>query len=120
MYLNSFQAYVAYENFKKLPAKMQRLQEVRGIYNEALGYSNASSHLYRIAVKDNKAKMKELREKGIVTGVHYDASHLNPVYNQGKRYACPKSEAVSTTTLSIPFNEKLTDKEIKYIIECVK
>ena len=120
MYLNSFQAYVAYENFKKLPAKMKRLQEVRAIYNESLGYDNTSSHLYRIVVKDNKSKMKELKEKGITTGIHYEATHLNPVYNQGNKFACPVSEAIASTTLSIPFHEKLTDKEIKHIIECVK
>ena len=120
MYLNSFQAYVAYENFKKLPAKMQRLQEVREMYNEALGYDNTSSHLYRIVVKNNQAKMRELKEKGIVTGIHYEASHLNPIYNGGESFHCPMSEAVATTTLSIPFHEKLTDSEIKHIIECVK
>jgi len=120
MYLNSFQATVVSENLKKLPAKMQRLQEVREMYNEALGYNNTSSHLYRIVTKDNKSKMQELREKGITTGIHYDAAHLNPVYNNGQKFACPLSEAVATTTLSIPFNEALTNKQIKYIIECVR
>ena len=120
MYLNSFQATVVSENLKKLPAKMQRLQEVREMYNEALGYNNTSSHLYRIVTKDNKEKMKELKEKGIVTGIHYEASHLNPVYNNGHKFACPLSEAIATTTLSIPFNEALTDKEVNYIIDCVK
>ena len=61
-----------------------------------------------------------VRKKGIVTGIHYEASHLNPVYNGDIKFACPLSEAVAATTLSIPFNEKLTDKEIKHIIECVK
>ena len=120
MYLNSFQATVVSENLKKLPAKMQRLQEVREMYNEALGYNNTSSHLYRIVTKDNKSKMQELREKGITTGIHYEAAHLNPVYNNGQKFACPLSEAVATTTLSIPFNEALTNKQIKYIIECVR
>ena len=120
MYLNSFQATVVSENLKKLPAKMQRLQEVREMYNEALGYNNTSSHLYRIVTKDNKSKMQELREKGIVTGVHYEAAHLNPVYNNGQKFACPLSEAIAATTLSIPFNEVLTNKQIKYIIECVR
>ena len=99
---------------------MQRLQEVREMYNDALGYNNTSSHLYRIVTKDNKAKMQELKEKGVVTGIHYEAAHLNPVYNSGQKFACPLSEAIATTTLSIPFNEALTDKEIKYIIDCVK
>lgn len=120
MYLNSFQATVVSENLKKLPAKVKRLEEIREAYNEALGYENTSSHLYRIVTRDNKAKMEELKKKGIVTGIHYEASHLNPVYNGDIKFACPLSEAVAATTLSIPFNEKLTDKEIKHIIECVK
>jgi dTDP-4-amino-4,6-dideoxygalactose transaminase len=119
MYLNSFQTYVAHQNFLKLPAKMSKLEEVREFYNDRLGYKNTSSHLYRITVEDNKSALVHMREKGVVCGIHYEAAHQNKVYNK-EIIHCPDSTLAAKTTLSIPFNEKLTKNEINHIIDCVR
>lgn len=120
MYLNSFQAAIARQNLKKLPAKMKRLQEIREYYNQNLGYNNTSSHLYRVKVDDNRKWQHRMRAKGIICGIHYEATHLNPVYNMGARFECPKSAKVAESTLSIPFHEKLTDEQVEYVVEEVK
>ena len=117
MYLNSFQAYVARQNLKKLPEKLMRLNEIKQIYNEAFNLSNTSDHLYRIKVGDNNSALRSMKEKQIICGIHYEASHLNKVYNNKNSFNCPESEVVAKTMLSIPFNEKLTSTDIKKIIE---
>lgn len=119
MYMNSFQAYVANKNFDRLPEKQKRLGEIREFYNEKLGYENTSNHLYRINVEDNQKAIIDMKEKGIACGIHYAATHLNPIYsNHSPRglFDCPLSEKQEKTTLSIPFNEKLTDEQLEYVV----
>ena len=119
-YLNSIQAYIANENLKLLDAKKVRLKEVRDIYNKELGYSNTSDHLYRINVNNRSEFMNHMKEAGIVCGIHYEAQHINPVYNNSTNFYCPKSLAVAETTVSIPFHEALTNQEINTIINQIK
>jgi len=120
MYLSSFQAAIARQNLRKLPDKLSRLKEIREFYNENLGYQNISDHLYRIKTKNNRIALQNMKEQGIGCGIHYDALHLNEIYNNGNLFYCPKSKEEAETTLSIPFNEKLTEEEINYIAECVR
>jgi dTDP-4-amino-4,6-dideoxygalactose transaminase len=118
MYMNSLQAYIANENLKLYDDKLNRLNDIREIYNTEFGLENTSDHLYRIRVADNKQAMTELGDYGIASGIHYACMHNHKVYSTGDK--CPKSEIESTTTLSIPFNEALQDDEISYIINKVK
>ena len=60
--------------------------------------------------------MKELK---IQTGIHYKALHQIECYNNTD-LSLPKSEKESETTVSLPYHEKMTDKEIDYVIEEVK
>lgn len=120
MYLNSFQAKIAYENLKKLPKKVEKIKHVRDFYNKELGYNNNSDHLYRILVEDNKKFIDYARNKNVTCGIHYDALHLNSVYNRGIDFSCPKSEKIAKSTVSIPLHEKLSAEEVEYIINMVK
>jgi dTDP-4-amino-4,6-dideoxygalactose transaminase len=122
MYMNSFQAYVARENFKKLPEKLEALKEVRKFYNQELGYNNTSDHLYRISTENNKEALSQMKEKGITCGIHYDAMHLNDIYRShspSEDIACPLSEKEAKITLSIPYNEKLKTSELEYIVKSI-
>jgi dTDP-4-amino-4,6-dideoxygalactose transaminase len=127
-YLNSIQAYIANENLKLLDLKKEHLAEIRNFYNKELGYNNTSDHLYRINVSNRDMFIKYMKSSDILCGVHYEAQHLNPVYNshainQYENRAhqhCPKSEAESKQTISIPFHENLTAENILYIINQIK
>ena len=120
MYMNSIQAQICLNNFKTFEEKMTSLQNLVGIYNRELGYNNSSSHLYRIEVTDNQKFINEMKENNIICGIHYSALHLNPVYNNGVVFNCPKSEKIQSQTVSLPMNEKLNDDEILYTINKVK
>jgi len=118
MYMNSVQAFVAKENLKMLDNKNEVLSKIRDSYNNAFGLSNTSSHLYRINVEDREEVIKRLASVGIATGIHYTPLHTQELYKQD--VSLPQSEADAKTTLSIPFNEKLTEGDIQYIIREVK
>ena len=121
MYMNSIQCYIANENLKLLDYKKRKLKKIRDFYNSELGYNNTSDHLYRIKVGDNKKFIKYMGEKSIVCGIHYDALHLNPIYNNWFKYSLPKSNKESKQTASIPFHEDLDGNEqLGYIVEHIK
>ena len=119
MYMNSIQCDIALQNFNLYEDKLDKLSKVRDIYNNELNYSNTSNHLYRINVSDRDKFINEMKNNGIVTGIHYSAAHLNDVYKIDT-INCPLSEINSLQTVSIPFQELLTLKEIKTILDIVK
>lgn len=119
MYLNSIQAYIANKNFDLLESKKNRLLEIRNRYNQEFGLNNHSEHLYRIEVYNRDELLLKLKDVGIMTGIHYDALHLNAVYTT-KTPSLPLSFKSSKRTISIPFQEKLNDSQIDKIISEVK
>ena len=120
MYMNSIQAQICLNNFKTFEEKMTSLSFLSDIYNKELGYNNFSQHLYRIEVTDNQKFISKMKENNIVCGIHYSALHLNPVYNNGIKFDCDKSEKIQSRTVSLPMNEDLKDDDIFYIINKVK
>ena len=61
-----------------------------------------------------------MKNAGIVCGNHYPALHLNPIYNDGRKFDCPKSKKLERRIVSLPMNEKLSFYETEYIIDKVK
>ena len=120
MYMNSMQCYIALQNLKKLDDKKMRLDEIKNYYNQNLKYTNTSHHLYRICVDNNTKFIEEMKSHGIVCGLHYKAMHNEKVYNMGEKIDCPNSEEMQDKTVSIPYNENLTDDEVKYIVKTIK
>lgn len=119
MYLNSIQAEIGNKNFDIYEEKLEKLEKIRNLYNDKLGLTNTSDHLYRINV-GNRAKLIEILNKNnIVSGIHYTPSHLNPIYNINK-VDLLLSEEVSKTTLSIPFHENLSEEDVLVVIDVVK
>jgi len=119
MYMNSVQAYVALENFKKLEEKMHRFDEVREMYNDAFGFDNTSRHLYRMRVRNRDEFVSKMKEKGIQCGIHYRAVHDIDCYKSDVETDLTQSEIESEATVSIPLHEMLTDDEVKTVIEGV-
>ena len=70
---------------------MKSLKSLSDIYNKEFGYNNSSLHLYRIEVADNQKFIENMKNVGIICGIHYSALHLNSIYNESKIYDCPKS-----------------------------
>lgn len=119
MYMNSIQAHIALNNFKKYEEKLKKLEKIRNFYNTNLGYSNTSTHLYRIKIKTRNDFITYMKNKKITCGIHYNCAHLNDVYKLSNSI-CPLSEHESSITVSIPYHEKLSINELQYIIKSIK
>ena len=119
-YMNSIQAKVIMNNFVNFEKKMGSLSGLVDMYNRELGYENTSKHLYTIEVLDNEKFIHNMRNAGIICGMHYPALHKNQIYNDGVEFNCPKSEKLEKRTVSLPMNETLSLLEINYIIDKVK
>lgn len=111
MYMDSVQAWYINESLNRYEEKRAKLDEVREIYKQRLDCVTSDSyHLFRVRVLNNERAMKEMFDKGILTGIHYKAAHTSQVYGKGGYY--DKSMHDASTCLSIPFHEDLTKNEI--------
>jgi len=124
MYMSSFQSFIARENLLKLDKKKNSLKKIRDFYNFELGCENSSDHLYRINVSSRESFCKFLTNKNISSGIHYYGMHNNNVYREIMQNS-PDDKFINTdivekTTVSIPFNEMLTEKEVCFIVESIK
>jgi len=121
MYMNSIQAHIANENLKKLDEKKHNLHIIREIYNYEFGYDRYSEHLYTIKVKNNTEFVKYMKAQDIQCGIHYRCLHNQDPYRWNK-YAASllRSELSENQIVSIPYHEKLTEKEIHKVIQCVR
>ncbi|MBI4583930.1 MAG: DegT/DnrJ/EryC1/StrS family aminotransferase [Planctomycetes bacterium] len=86
-------------------------------------------HLYTIRIdpeecgKTRDQVMGELHERGIGTGVHYTALHLQPYYRERLGYRegdFPNAERIGCSTLSLPLSAKLTDQEVEAVIAALR
>ena len=119
MYMNSVQCYVAEKNFHRLANKQKRFDEIRDYYNASFNLKNTSRHLYRLNVDENEKFLEKIKNAGIQCGIHYKALHMNEVYNK-QQISLPKSEFEHKTTISIPFNETLTDEQVEHVVKEIK
>ena len=126
MHMNSSQAYVILKNLNRYQDKCCRLDKIRDKYNDAFNKLNISRHLYRINVNNRDEFINSMRNLGISTGIHYRAAHEENIYNLGEGtgedwgMSLEQSKRESQTTVSIPFNERLKDDEVDYIIKRVR
>jgi len=124
MYMNSMQAHIAMENFKRYEEKLDKISKVRELYNAEFGYSNTSDHLYRIDVADREYVIDNLNRERIGYGIHYKPLHLNSVYSDCISFnigpsRLDKTESLKDSTLSIPLHENLSTRDVDRILSVV-
>lgn len=138
--MTDIQAALGVEQLKKLPAIIKRkernarflsseLDKVRGIVPPCLGLDRTHTYMmYTIQIDSESlgcsrdVLMQRLREKGIQAKIYFPPVHLQPIF-RGMGYGdgmLPVTEAVSRRILSLPFHSKLTDQDIRYMVDCIK
>ncbi|MBN2219284.1 MAG: DegT/DnrJ/EryC1/StrS family aminotransferase, partial [Kosmotogaceae bacterium] len=134
-----FQCALGLSQLRKIDGFLDRRNEIASMYDEGFKdveglvippkpeqYSSRHAyHLYPILLTkiDRKEAYLKLRERGILTQVHYIPVHLQPYYrnNYGfKKGDYPNAEHYYEHELSIPMYPKMTDEEANYVIESIK
>ncbi|NLI80108.1 MAG: DegT/DnrJ/EryC1/StrS family aminotransferase [Deltaproteobacteria bacterium] len=85
--------------------------------------ARAVYHLYVIRVNDRDGLQRYLRDRGIVTGLHYPVPlHLQPAYaSLGYREGdLPVAERNAKRVLSLPMYPELTDSQVRRVVEVIK
>lgn len=73
--------------------------------------------------KNRAQVMRELKELGVGTQVHYIPVHLQPYYRNKYGYGdgkCPVAEAYYHRCLSLPLYPSMTDADVSRVIEAVR
>jgi len=135
------QAAIGINQLPRVDRYWKRRQEIWNHYNEAFRnlpvFTPASIetntrhayHMYTLLLDTDHLNitrdqfLDKMTERNIGVGVHYIALHLHPYYQKTfgyKRGNFPNAEWISDRTVSIPLSAKLTDEDVKDVIEAVR
>ncbi len=134
-------AAIGIHQFASFKDNQKRRKEIWDIYNKAFKDipivtptdpepdSTHAYHLYNILLDIDKVSISRdlmqeaLFKENIGTGIHFIALHLHPFYQKKygyKRGDFPNAEYISDRTISLPFSAKLSDRDVKDVINAVK
>ncbi len=133
---NEIQAAVGRKQLALLESFIEKRRAIAARYTQALSRISGISvplerpgsrmvyHLYPIHCRDEKARdglREHLKARGIETGIHYPiANHLQPAMAPyGEPPRLPESEAVASTTVSLPMFPTLSAEDIEAVIRGV-
>ena len=80
-------------------------------------------HLYVIRTLERNKLQERLKNKGIVTSIHYPVPiHLQPAYRDlgYKKGTFPISEKHAAEILSLPIYPELSEDQIEYICQAIR
>lgn len=115
------------------PKNLARRREVAGIYDQELAglYKTPFApkdkikhayHLYVIQDEKRDHLYQFLRERNILTQVHYIPVYRHPYYERllGKVTDCPVMDEYYSKCLSIPLFPSMTNEELSYVVSSLK
>lgn len=133
--LTDFQCALGQSQLRKLPAWIERRQEIARLYDTAFAHDpgirrlavrpdvSHAYHLYVVRVADRDRVYGTLRDAGIGANVHYIPVHLHPFYRE--RFGtgeglCPVAESAYAEILSLPLFPQMRDADAAYVVEVVR
>lgn len=117
----NLQAIICLEQVKQLPSVDRRRQEVINIYNKAFKLNNKSLYLYCIQINERDKFIKFMKDNRIECGVHFKPLHQMKAFKdiifEGNK---SNVNLAYEKTVSLPLYNRLTNKEVNYIIRKVQ
>jgi len=135
--MSNIQAALLLNQLENIEKRWQRREQICQMYEEAfkedpgvtclkvLPNSKSARHLFTILVPPERRDsiMGQLQERGIGIAVNFRPIHLLTFYRQTygyKRGMYPMAEKIGDRTITLPLYPKLTDEEVRYVIQTVK
>jgi len=123
-YMNEFSAAIGLVQLKKLKKMNEIKKGIAKIYSDEIKLENkmefnknCSYHIYWIRVKNRNKFLKEMKIKGIETGIHYKPVHTMTYYKN--KIKLPITEKIGNEIVSIPIHQNLKDNEVWKIIKTI-
>lgn len=131
--LDNLQAAIINMKFKYLPVWIRRRREIAGIYRKGLqdipylklphfsesGYFDVYQN-YIIRAKGRDRLVKYLNDKGIETLVSWRKPMHKHKTLDLQHFKLPMTERISREVISLPMNTEITNKQIEFVIECIR
>ena len=135
--MSNIQAALLLNQLENIEKRWQRREQICQMYEEdfkedsgvtclkVLPNSKSARHVFTILVPPPKRDktLWQLQERGIGVAVNFRAIHLLTFYRQTfgcRRGMYPMAEKIGDSTITLPLYPKLTDEEIRYVIQTVK
>lgn len=118
----NLQAAIALEQLERLDSTANVRNAIRRRYNRELGLSNTSEYLYRINVSDQNKFIEFMKSKEIECGVHFKPLHLMKPFSEIAMDGVDRAqvERAYRQTVSLPFFDMMTDREVTTVIDAVQ
>lgn len=134
--MDDIRASIGLVQLGKLMDDLRQRAEIRKMYIDQLSsideiiipFKNhtefSSNYIFPIVIKDSTYQKRddvrnELAEAGIQTSVHYPAVHRFSIYKEFYT-ELPKTDYVSNNLITLPMYSKLTEEDLKIIVETLK
>ena len=133
--LSELHAALGVAQFERLDEILEKRARVAGWYRERLASvpflsapaeesdADVAWFVYVVRMKpgvDRSVVESRCRESGIPTRPYFPAIHLMPHYREPYGYGpgdLPITEAISSTTLALPFHANMTEDEVAYVCD---
>lgn len=118
-HMNDITAAIALAQLKVLDEHNKKRKEVVGIYLNNIKnvefpmYKRdrvSSNHIFHIKIDHRDELMKELKENGIASGVHYYPNHWYPIFNCNEQLL--NAESAYEKLISLPSHTLLTNDDV--------
>ena len=133
--LTDLQCALGISQLRKLDAWVVRRREIASLYDRLLGgvdtitiphqrpNAQSSYHLYVIQVPFRSRIYRALQARGVGVQIHYVPVHLHPLYRARFGFEpgdFPVAEAYYERALSVPIFPRLTDDEVRLVVDELK
>ncbi|MBN1362685.1 MAG: DegT/DnrJ/EryC1/StrS family aminotransferase [Sedimentisphaerales bacterium] len=131
-HLSNINAAIGTEQLKRFDVFKQRKQEIAQRYDDAFADVEGLTlrrwhpqetcpffYVVRVLGGHRDDLMVHLKDRGIVTGVHYIPNHLHSAFAEF-RVALPVAERLGAEILTLPLFYEMTDHEVAVVISAVR
>ena len=123
-YMDEISSAIGIEQLKKINKFNSRKYKIAKKYHKEIKClekmpisKDCSYHLYWILVKNRNTFLKNMKKKGIETGIHYLPVHKMKLYKSNIKLKV--TEKVTKEIVTIPIHPSLKNSEINYIIKTI-
>jgi perosamine synthetase len=131
-HMPNFCAAVGLEQLKKLPGFITRRRQIARRYDAAfaalsevrplkIDYNTVAPHIYIVRVSSGQrdAFMEFLKARGVGTGLHYIANHIQPFFKKYARGPLPRAERLWQEIVTLPLHCAMSDQDVETVISAV-
>jgi dTDP-4-amino-4,6-dideoxygalactose transaminase len=135
--MSNIQAALLLNQLERIDKYWKRREQISHLYEESFSNitgitclkivpgSKSARHLFTILVDPKRRDdiLHKIQEKNVGVAVNYRAIHLMKYYRETFGYSrgvFPVAESIGDSTITLPLYTKMTDEQVKYVINTIK